>query len=342
MNLGILCPSEIAYRRFLPALADIDTVHFIGVAVNSVTERYGSNIPNSSEVQSMLIRGKNKASLMIKEYGGKIYDSYAEIIEDKSIDALYIPLPPALHYHWAKEALAFGKHILVEKPFTASLNDTLTLVEEAKTHNLAIHENYMFLFHKQVQVIKQLIDSGELGDIRQYRISFGFPRRQATDFRYNKALGGGALLDAGGYTIKYANWLLGGNAKVEYAKLNRISDFDVDLFGSGVLANEEGTTVQIAFGMDNEYKCELEVWGSKGTLSTGRILTAPTGFVPQANLKIENKESVMNLPSDNAFRNSILHFIKCIEDPAYRTENYNAIKRQAILVNEFVERAKKS
>lgn len=339
MKLGILCPSEIAYRRFLPALKNIECVSFVGVAINSVEERYGSTIPEESEVEAMLQRGIDKADKMISEFGGNVFKSYKDMVLSPEIDGIYIPLPPALHHRWANYALEHAKHVLVEKPSTTSLSDTSDMVSLAKTNGLALHENYMFVFHDQLNAIEEIIKNGEIGEVRLYRISFGFPRRSANDFRYNKELGGGALIDAGGYTIKYAARLLGETAEIKCANLNYIEEFDVDIFGSGTLINKDGVTAQIAFGMDNDYKCELEVWGSKGTLKTGRVLTAPAGFVPTLMIKKNNVVEERKLPSDDAFKKSIEYFLKCISDKNTREENYKAILKQAQLVDKFVEMA---
>lgn len=336
IHIGIICPSEIASRRFLPAVSSIEGISFVGVAVNSIEERYGEKKPSEDAVEEMLTNERQKAQYIIESYGGKIYDSYASIVSSDEIDVLYIPLPPALHYRWAKKALECGKHVLVEKPATISLKDTVDLINIAKEKQLALHENYMFIFHKQLQAIRQIVESGELGDVRLYRISFGFPMRQTNDFRYNKSLGGGALLDAGGYTIKYASYLLGDAATVRYAQLNNLENFEVDMFGSGALVNEEGVTAQIAFGMDNEYKCELEIWGSKGTLTTGRILTAPVGFTPTAKIVRGGIEEIIDLPADDAFRKSICRMIDCMGDSETRTENYDIMLRQAELVESFL------
>ncbi len=340
MNIGILCPSEIAYRRFLPALKTIANAVLIGVGVNTPEERYGTNLPSGNEVSSMLIEEREKANKMVSEYGGKIIDSYEGIISSSKVDAVYIPLPPALHYKWAKKALENGKHVLVEKPSTISAKDTQNLIDIASKNGLALHENYMFIFHNQLDAIEGIINSGEIGDVRLYRISFGFPRRAADDFRYNKELGGGALIDAGGYTIKYATKLLGDSAEIKYARLNYIDEFKVDIYGSAALVNKDGVTAQIAFGMDNDYKCELEVWGSKGTLKTGRVLTAPLGFTPSITIKKNTDVEERLLPSDDAFKKSIEHFMECIKNKNVRVDNYRGILRQAQLVEQFSDIAK--
>ena len=335
MKIGIICPSEIAIRRFMPALQQCNNLSFAGLGVFTKEERFGNEDVSDDIFQGLLEKEKEKAQVFIDQYGGKIYGGYEVIATSPDIDALYIPLPPALHYKWAKIALENGKHVLVEKPSTVSANDTKDLVRIASEHNVALHENYMFTFHEQLDAIERIIKSGEIGDIRLYRISFGFPRRAANDFRYNKALGGGALIDAGGYTIRYATRLLGTSAEIKYAQSNYLDEFEVDMYGSAAMVNADGVTAQVAFGMDNNYKCELEAWGSKGCLATGRVLTAPAGFTPSAVIRKGNEETTIELPVDDAFLKSINHFVDCINNKNVRAECYEVITKQAELVDEF-------
>ena len=112
------------------------------------------------------------------------------------------------------------------------------------------------------------------------------------------------------------------------------------MYGSAAIVNDDGVTAQVAFGMDHNYKCELEVWGSKGTLYTNRILTAPAGLVPEVIIRKGNDEEKRNLPADDAFKKSILHFSYCIEDNAVREENYDSLLRQARLVEDFKQLSK--
>ena len=330
VRIGIICPSEIAFRRFMPAIKKLDCAEYIGVSHASAKEWFGDNEPN----EALLLSEKEKAENFRKEYGGKVFDSYEDLLSSDDVDAIYLPLPPALHYRWAKEALAHGKHIFLEKPSTTSFADTSDLINIAKEKNLAVHENYMFAFHMQIAEIQDIINSGKLGDVRLYRIAFGFPQRAKNDFRYNKALGGGALLDCGGYTVKLATMLLGETAKTVYSKLNYTDSFEVDIYGSAAMINDSGTTAQLSFGMDNSYKCELEVWGSKGFLRTGRILTAPDGFEPTAEITLGSETEIVKLSPDDTFGKSIEHFCRCVQDEKTREENYKTILKQAKLVDE--------
>ncbi len=330
VKIGVLCPSEIAFRRFLPALQQNTYFEYVGVAVAAGGEWFGE--PALEQVAAE----QAKAQKFVDSYGSKIFAGYGELLNNPEIGAVYIPLPPALHYEWAKRALLAGKHVLLEKPFCTNVQDTEELLRLAAEKHLAVHENYMFAYHSQLEWIKEHME--DIGELRLIRIDFGFPFRGANDFRYNKELGGGALLDCGGYTLKLAGYLLGDSAKVTTSQLNIQPKFGVDIGGSATLTNAQGLTAQVAFGMDNSYRCSLELWGSKGTLYTNRILTAPVGYEPQVILKIGDNEQVYTLPEDDSFGKSIASFGECIEDNAKRVEHYAEIKRQAVLVAEIRDR----
>lgn len=332
IRIGVLCPSEIAFRRFMPALAKNEKFEFIGISSANAEEWFGE--PTDTLVEAE----REKACNFVKTYNGKLFSSYNALLSSDEIDAVYIPLPPALHYRWAKAALESGKHVLLEKPFTTSLKDTEELIAIAKKNDLAVHENYMFVYHTQLEWIKQKISAGAIGDIRLIRIDFGFPFRGANDFRYNKALGGGALLDCGGYTVKLAGMLLGDTAKVTASQLNSKDGFEVDIYGSATLTNDNGLTAQVSFGMDNSYKCSLEVWGSTGTLYTNRILTAPDGFEPTVLIRQGNEEQSFTLAADDTFGKSIEHFGRCIGNEAVRIAHYDEIISQSARVEQIIKR----
>ena len=337
IKIGIICPSEIAFRRFMPALKLVKDFSFIAIGIASAEEWYGSDVTYDAELEKKRVeREKAKAQAFLDAWGGgKIIDCYENLVSSSDIDAVYLPLPPALHYKWAKLALECGKHVFIEKPSTTDVSDTNDLIEIAKAKKLALHENYMFIYHDQLKAVNDVVASGEIGDVRLYRITFGFPRRAQNDFRYIKSLGGGALIDAGGYTIKYASFLLGPTAKLTTAQANYLDEFDVDMYGSATMVNDKGVTAQLAFGMDNDYKCEIEIWGSKGTITSNRILTAPAGFVPEYTIKKNQDYENCKLPVDDAFRKSIELFGMCMADDASREKEYELIGTEAKLLSDF-------
>lgn len=307
MKIGILGTADIAFRRFLPALQKCPEMTYAGVASRTV----------------------EKTARFVETFGGQAYPSYDALLADGSIDAVYVPLPPALHYEWGRKVLESGKHLLMEKPFTTCLKDTEDLLALAKERGLAVHENYMFLYHSQLGTIKGLIADGTLGELRLIRTAFGFPKRGGDDFRYKRSLGGGALLDCGGYPVRLALELLGETAQVTQARLSQPEGYEVDLFGSAVLENADGLCAQVSFGMDNSYKCELELWGSRGCLTASRIFTAPDGYQPEIVIQTEAGREQLQLPEDNSFTHSIEKLIELVE----KGEPEKQIWKQAVLSN---------
>lgn len=325
IRIGVLCPSEIAFRRFMPALKQLENFKYIGLA--AATEREFSGADSDKLRPSELA----KAETFISAHGGKIFKGYEALIRSNEVDAIYLPLPPALHYKWGKKVLENGKHLLMEKPFTTSLAETQELLSLAEKKGLAVHENYMFLYHSQLKKVKELIANGTLGELRLIRAAFGFPMRGKDDFRYQKTMGGGALLDCGGYPVRLALELLGETAQVTQSRLIQPEGYEVDLYGNAVLENKNGLCAQISFGMDNAYQCQLEVWGSKATLIAPRIFTAGADVMPKLVLKLSSGESVLELPKDDQFLHSLEVFYQLVRE----TKQNHLIQRQAEMIEEI-------
>ncbi len=295
VKIGILGAADIAIRRFLPALKKNKNYIFAGVAVSSDLRR-------------------QKAERIVSIYGGKVYIGYENLLKDAEIDAVYIPQPPCFHYKWAKYAIEEGKHVLLEKPGTTKLEDMEDLLMAAESAKVALAENYAFCYHNQVSMIRSIIKSDELGRLRLIRAAFGFPHRNDNDFRYQSALGGGALLDCGGYVLKAAQLFLGDNVTVMTSSLLFEDEHDVDIFGSVTLQGESGLMMQASFGMDNSYKCELELWGSHGCLVSPRFFTPPSELEVELTLRTQVEERTLRVPKDDQFFHMTERFSECIHD----------------------------
>ena len=180
-----------------------------------------------------------------------------------------------------------------------------------------------------------MIADGTLGEIRLYRMSFGFPMRSQGDFRYNKELGGGALLDCGGYPVRLALEMLGDTAKVVHSKLVQPEGFGVDLYGSAVMENDAGEVAQLSFGMDNAYQCQLEVWSSKATLIAPRIFTAGDGVKPSLILRTSSDESKIELDADDQFLHSMQVFANKVFEIPMQSDD---IFMQSSMMQEIMEK----
>lgn len=329
IRIGILGASDIAYRRFLPALKKVDSFQFIGVAVADYHE--WSDQYDEITYAPLLEQKKEKAQRFIDSFGGRIFIGYENMISSEDIDAVYIPLPPSLHYKWSYKALTHGKHVLSEKPCTTRLGDTLELVTLSEKNGLVINENYAFSMHKQITVIQELIKTGAIGELRLIRSAFGFPHRSSTDFRYDKKMGGGALLDCGGYVLKAAQLFLDEGLEVVSSILHATEEHDVDVFGSAVLIDKHCSEAQLAFGMDNSYKCELEIWGSKACILAPRIFTPPAELETQIIIKGQ-KEEIVKVTPDDQFMHAIEFFASCIGSNEKRERSRNEIITQSQLI----------
>lgn len=331
LKLGILGAADIAFRRFLPALSGIENVEYVGVAVANKQEHEDAE-------DAVLETRCEKAAKFKESFGGRIYVGYEELLKDASIDAVYIPLPPSLHFTWAKKAMEYGKHVFLEKPCTTDLKDTQALIGIATCNELALSENYAFIYHRQLQKIRELLDEGRIGELRLIRVAFGFPMRAANDFRYSKRMGGGALLDCGGYVLKVAQQFAGEQVQVLASSMHRGKKFDVDMFGSVMLSDAQGIDIQASYGMDNAYKCELELWGTQGSILAPRIFTPPADLCAQIIVKRQT-EQIVSVEADDQFAHAIEKFIEAIQSSPKRKTERDNILRQAVLVNKVREKS---
>ena len=316
VNIGILGTAAIAKRSLIPAIRDLPTYfNLIGVAS----------------------RDKNKAANIARTLKKDAFFGYESIINDPKLDAIYIPLPNSLHYKWVNEALDRNINVLVEKSLACSLEEVVFLNQKAKVQNLVLIENFQFRFHKQLQVIQDLVNSGEIGELRSLNISFGFPPFADEDnIRYKTELGGGALLDAGAYTLKIAQIFLGPNIDVLCASSHICKKDNIDLYGGGFLKEKQGSKfANIAFGFDNHYQCRIELWGSLGKITADRIFTAPPDLdVP---IILEKKDSTQNISVSrcNHFVEMLLYFNQLIQTKGNLGVEYEQNINQARLIDEF-------
>lgn len=316
ISIGILGASEIAFRRFLPALQKDPRFHYVGVAYYREQDA-------------------EKVKAFKEQFGGEVFFGFDSLIRNPKVDAIYVPQPPALHYQYGKQVLEAGKHLFMEKPFTTDETKTKELVELAKAKDKAAIENYMFRFHKQINRFIEIAHSGVVGQLDHFEVRFAFPLRQLNDFRYNKALGGGALLDCGGYTIMLSNILVGGDGQVTPNKplFEKEKGFEVDMGGSGtIVSSSTRIRCDFSFGMDNEYACYAKAFGSKGVLVAPRVLTAPSDFDVKFQLFNLDQTTLLEeieIGIDDSFLKSIDNFYNAVTSSEKREENYSRILKQA-------------
>ncbi|HEY5848026.1 MAG TPA: Gfo/Idh/MocA family oxidoreductase, partial [Microlunatus sp.] len=149
----------------------------------------------------------------------RAYGSYADLLTDPAIDAVYIGLPNALHGRWIAAAVAAGKHVLCEKPLTANADEAGSVAElVAARPDLVVMEAFHYRYHPLMERLLKIIESGELGRIERLAASFCFPVPPPGNIRWSYELAGGALMDAGVYPIHLLRTLTGAEPEVVAAE----------------------------------------------------------------------------------------------------------------------------
>jgi predicted dehydrogenase len=317
LRIGVMGCASIAERMVIPAILESD--HYEFVLVSS--------------------REEAKAKRYAEKFGCGYVVGYEELISRPDIDVVYMPLPTGLHLEWALKTLDAGKHILLEKSLASNLEEAEKIIEKAKEKNLLIQENFMFVFHRQMRTILDLLINERVGKTRCIRSSFGFPPfPDPGNIRYSKSLGGGALLDAGAYTIKITQVLLGKLINVLAGSLTYEMSKDVDVFGGLFLHDSKGTIVETAFGFDNFYQCSLEIWGSNGKITADRIFTAGPGISPKIKIEEQGNVEVLEIEPDNHFLNLLNDFAETVHSGEFHFK-YLEIQNQAAMLQAAREKS---
>ena len=170
------------------------------------------------EVVAVAARDRHRAGAFAAKHGiARVVGSYEELVADPDIDAVYNPLPNGLHGRWTMAALAAGKHVLCEKPFTANAAEART-VAAAVPAGVIVMEAFHYRYHPVFMRARQLIDEGALGQVTRIETWLCFPLPRFKDIRYQLGLAGGATMDAGCYAIHMARHLAGSEPEVVSAR----------------------------------------------------------------------------------------------------------------------------
>ena len=258
--------------------------------------------PGLFSLAGVASRTAEKANEFATRFGCAAYSGYESMLLDPAIQVIYLPLPTGLHDEWIQKSIDSGKHVLVEKSMSTGYDSAKQMIEAARKKNVLIAENFMFQYHRQMAFVVEQLRAGVIGELRQLRSSFGFPPLPRDNFRFDNKLGGGALLDAGAYTIKVAQIFLGHDLEVKSASLADTMGVGVDTMGAAHLVNNNGVTALIGFGFDHFYQCNFELWGSLGKLTATRAFTAKPGFSPDIVIDRQGETETVSIDEDYPFK----------------------------------------
>ena len=218
----------------------------------------------------------------------KFYGSYEELLNDKEIEAVFIPLPNHMHKEWIIKSIDARKHVLCEKPLTMNTNETIDVIEHAENSEFMLMEAFMYGFHPKWQKAKEIIDLGYIGIVSHIHTVFSYSNHDPDNIRNIKEFGGGSLMDIGCYAINSARYLLGKEPERVVALISEHEQFKTDELTSAIL--DFGDSRALFSTSTTAYpQQEVKAYGSEGTLT----VTIPFNDISEISGKIllENNES---------------------------------------------------
>ncbi|HEY3669882.1 MAG TPA: Gfo/Idh/MocA family oxidoreductase [Acidimicrobiia bacterium] len=221
-----------------------------------------------AEVVGVAARDRARADAFASKHGiPRVYDTYADLLADPDLDAVYNPLPNGLHAEWTIAALEAGKHVLCEKPFTNNAEEAEQVAAVADRTGLVVMEAFHYRYHPLAARMRTLVESGELGTLEHVETALCFPLPKFSDIRYQYDLGGGATMDVGSYTVHLAR-LLGLEEPTVTSATAKLRTPDVDRAMTAELAFPSGHTGRITCSMwsTDVLKTFVRARGTRGEL----------------------------------------------------------------------------
>ncbi|MFX3633157.1 MAG: Gfo/Idh/MocA family protein [Candidatus Pristimantibacillus sp.] len=284
-----------------------------GIAKRAVIP--GLHLSALNEVAAIASRDGEKAKQTAEElHIPNTYNSYEALLEDSSIDVIYIPLPNHLHKEWTIRAAEAGKHILCEKPLALTEREATEMAEAADKAGVLLSEAFMYRYHPRYQMIKDLIGSGAIGEVRGIRSAFTFNNAaNTTNVRYRKDWGGGSIYDVGCYPINAARLLLG--KEPEAVTVNALfspEHDDVDMMASGLVEFEGSVSLTFDCGMWAASRNPLEVLGTEGMIELPSAFVTPTAESGSIFLTTSGERKEIEVPYVNAYTEQADHLARAI------------------------------
>jgi predicted dehydrogenase len=304
VRIGILGCADIVRRKVLPALAATPLAR---VAL------LGSRDPAG-------------ASARLPDAPCPITD-YGQVLADRTIDLVYIALPNHLHEEWTLRALQAGKHVICEKPLGLDLASVRRMTATARATGQLLYENIMYLHHPQHRMVRELLGSGAIGAIRQFRANFCFTQANPGDFRLDPARGGGTFHDQARYPLTAALYHLQGALGDFHGVTRYRNGLDVAMSGCALSSSGELFTWTIAF--DQPYEACYEIIGAEGAIRLDRAYTTPPDFTNSIIISRNGHQEARPVPAADHFQLMFAHVCQLIRTGDGTAQELHEIERRA-------------
>jgi predicted dehydrogenase len=170
------------------------------------------------ELVGVASRDQARAEAYAREWGiERAYGSYEALLEDPDVEAVYISLPNTMHCEWSIRSVEAGKHVLCEKPLSRHPEEVEAAFDAADRAGRLLSEAFMYRHNPQTKRLKELVDSGAIGELRLIRSAFSYSLYEEENIRLRTDVEGGALMDVGCYCVSGSR-LLGGEPESAYGE----------------------------------------------------------------------------------------------------------------------------
>lgn len=242
----------------------------------------GAAAAEGVEVVAVASRDAERAGAYAREMGIPVaHGSYDALLADPAVDAVYISLPNDLHHPWTMRALAAGKHVLCEKPYTRRPAEVTAAWDAADAAGLVLQEAFMWRHSPQTRRLLEILP--RIGPLQLIRATFAFALDEPGNVRLAPELDGGSLMDVGCYTVSAARLIAGEEPDRVHGE-QAVGPSGVDIRFSGLLHFPRGVTALVASAFTTDHQ-GLEVVGRHGSLfvpdpwhaRAGRIVLRTSG-----------------------------------------------------------------
>jgi predicted dehydrogenase len=225
-------------------------------------------------VAAIASRDLRRAQRTAKKLGiAKAYGAYEDLLADPEIDAIYNPLPNNLHIDWTIAALKAGKHVLCEKPFGMDAKDAARVLKHVD--GKLVMEAFMVRFHPQWLKARELVRAGRIGDLKAVQVFFCYDNRDPKNIRNIAEIGGGAVLDIGGYGIMSGRFTFEAEPKRIVSLIDRDPEFGTDRLTSIIADFGEGRQLTFTIGTQLAPHQRVTLAGTKGRIEILIPFNAP-------------------------------------------------------------------
>ena len=245
------------------------------------------------------------------------YDNYEEGLANFKGDVVYVSTVNSTHVLYGKKSLQAGFNTIIDKPATFTYEEAKELMELAKSKGLFVGESTVYLEHPQLTTIKQIFANNDDAP-KMLTVHFTMPPFKPENFRYQKSLGGGAIMDTAPYAVSVARYFLGGEPEQVFSIVNERQNDGLDIEYSLLMQYSDGKSMIGHFGFNTEYINQVFLMGNRTNVTVNRIFTIPDNMENELVVNHMNECSKVTAPSGNNFE---LYFKKALQ--FIQTKNYN-------------------